>query len=89
MISHPNAAVVQARQIALLREAGEARLARTTRKAAEPRAVRMITAALLRIRALTHRGQFGFADGFVRYDDRDRWPSGLQEDDDFRWRWTG
>ena len=29
------------------------------------------------------------ARGTTRYDDRDRWPSGLQEDDDFRWRWTG
>jgi hypothetical protein len=88
MTSYPNAAFVQTRQAALRREADEARLARIARKATGPRPIGVIKAALLSIRAMTHRDGFGFADGFLRYDDRDRWSSGLQEDDDFRWRWT-
>jgi hypothetical protein len=88
MTSHLNAAFVQTRQAALRLEADEARLARIARKATVPRSIGAIKAALLSIRAMTNRDGFGFADGFLRYDERDRRPSGLQEDDDFRWRWT-
>jgi hypothetical protein len=88
MTSYLNAAFVQTRQAALRREADEARLARIVRKTPEPPPIGVIKAALLSIRALTNRDVFGFADRLLRYDDRDRRPSGLQEDDDFRWRWT-
>jgi hypothetical protein len=43
--------------------------------------------ALLIVRFLSRRDGFGFADGFLRFDGRDRWPRGVQEDDDFRWHW--
>jgi hypothetical protein len=49
----------------------------------------VISAALSLIRALNRREGFGFADGFFPYNQSDRWPSGVQEDDDFRWHWTG
>ena len=88
MISHPTAAVVEARQASLRREADEARLARIVRDTIEPRPIGLIGAALLRFRALTQTDEFGFGNGFLRYTDGDRWPSGLQEDDDFRWHWT-
>jgi len=79
---------VEARQADLLREADEARLARIARKATRPRRIRVIGVALALIRALNRREGSGFADGFLPYHDSDRRPSGVQEDDDFRWRWT-
>jgi len=80
---------VQARHADLRRGADEAGLARIARKATRPRPIRVIGAALWLIRALNRREGFGFADGFLPYHDGDRWPSGVQEDDDIRWRWTG
>jgi hypothetical protein len=80
---------VQARHADLRREAHEAGLARIARKANRPRPIRVIGAALSLIRALNRREGFGFADGFLPYHDGDRWPSGVQEDDDIRWRWRG
>lgn len=75
--------LVQARQADLRREADEARLARIARKATRPRPIRVIGAALSLIRAWNRREGFGFADGFLGYDGRDRWPCGVQEDHDF------
>ena len=78
----------EARQADLLREADEARLARIARKATRPRRIRVIGVALSLIRALNRREGSGFAAGFLPYHDSDRRPSGVQEDDDFRWHWT-
>jgi hypothetical protein len=81
--------IVLAYQADLRREADEARLARIARKTTQPRPIQVIGAALSVIRDLNRRDGFGFADGFLPYHDSDRWPSGVQEDDDFRWNWTG
>jgi hypothetical protein len=80
--------LAQARQADLRREADEARLARIARKATRPRRIRVIGVALSLIRALNRREGSGFADGFLPYHDSDRRPSGVQEDDAFRLRWT-
>jgi hypothetical protein len=80
---------VLARPADLRRAADEAGLARIARKTTQPRPIRVISAALSLIRALNRPEGFGFADGFLRYDNSDRWPSGVQEDDDFLWDWTG
>ena len=79
---------VLARQADLRREAHEARLALIARKTTQPRLIRVISGALTLIRALNRPEGFGFADGFLRYHNSDRRPSGVQEDDDFRWDWT-
>jgi hypothetical protein len=89
MIPHMNAAFEQPRQSDLPREADEARLARIAREATQPRPIRVIRTALSLIRAFSRGERFGFAHGFLPYDNSDRWPSGVQEDDDFRWNWTG
>jgi hypothetical protein len=80
---------VLAHQADLRREAGQAGLSRIVRQATQPSPIRLIGAAWSFIRDLNVRGGFGFADGFLPYHDGDRRPSGVQEDDDFRWRWTG
>lgn len=33
------------------------------------------------------RARFGFGDGFLPFRADPRWPSGVQEDDDFQWSW--
>jgi hypothetical protein len=47
-----------------------------------------MAAGLVAIEVLSRRDGFGFAQGFMAYDGRLRWPHGVQEDDDFQWRWT-
>ena len=51
--------------------------------------VPLAAAAMVGIRALGRRAHFGFGDGFLGFDDRVRWPRGVQEDDEVRWHWTG
>jgi hypothetical protein len=77
-----------ARQADLRHETDDPELARITRTATPPRAIRVIGAALSVIGGLNRRAGFGLADGFLPYRDSDRWPSGVQEDDEVRWRWT-
>jgi hypothetical protein len=79
---------VQARQADIRREADVPGLARIARKATRAHPIRVIGAALSLMRAWNRREGSGFADGFLGYDGRDRWPCGVQEDDDFRWRWS-
>ena len=33
------------------------------------------------------RAHFGFGDGFLPFRGDPRWPTGVQEDDDFQWSW--
>ncbi len=43
----------------------------------------------LALRRLAIRERFGFGDGFTPFRSDMGWPSGVQEDDDFHWSWSG
>ena len=47
-----------------------------------------MAAGLAAIDLMSRRDGLGLAQGFLGYDDTRRWPHGVQEDDDFHWRWT-
>jgi hypothetical protein len=44
--------------------------------------------AVLTLRGLAARVQFGFGDAFVGFRPDNGWPRGVQEDDDFHWSWS-
>jgi hypothetical protein len=47
-----------------------------------------MAAGLIALDVLSRRQGFGFAHGFLGYRGIAGWPRGVQEDDDFQWRWT-